>query len=61
MQRAERVFPNPRLLILPHCGHLAPLESPEAFNAAAVEFLREVAGAGADRGRAAARETVAGR
>mgnify|MGYP003333827815 FL=1 len=61
MQRAERVFPHSRLLILPHCGHLAPLESPEAFNAAVVEFLREVAGAGADRGRAAARGTAAGR
>jgi len=47
MERAERVFPRPRLLIMPHCGHMAPLEDPDTFNAAVREFLREVAGHGA--------------
>lgn len=47
MERAERVFPRPRLLIMPHCGHMAPLEDPATFNAAVREFLREVAGPGA--------------
>ncbi|MEI6240469.1 MAG: alpha/beta fold hydrolase [Planctomycetia bacterium] len=47
MQRAERVLREPQLLIMPHCGHLAPLEDPDTFNAAVRAFLREVAGHGA--------------
>jgi pimeloyl-ACP methyl ester carboxylesterase len=52
MQRAERVLQQPRLLIMPRCGHLAPLEDPAAFNAALREFLGGL-GAGA-AGRTAA-------
>jgi 3-oxoadipate enol-lactonase len=60
MQRAERIFPDPRLLIVPKCGHMTPLESPDVFNAAVAEFLRETAGGrGADQ--AAAARPAAGR
>ena len=52
MERAERVLQQPRLLIMPRCGHLAPLEDPATFNAAVLAFLGEV-GAGA-AGRTAA-------
>ncbi|NBT14272.1 MAG: alpha/beta fold hydrolase [Planctomycetia bacterium] len=45
MERAEQVFERPRRLVIPHCGHLAPLEDAAAFNAAVRAFLREVAGA----------------
>ena len=44
LERAEEVFPNARLLIMPQCGHMAPLEEPATFNAAVLEFLREAAG-----------------
>lgn len=44
LERAEAVFPNARLLIVPHCGHMTPLEEPAAFNAAVLAFLREAAG-----------------
>ncbi len=44
LQRAEAVFPNARLLIVPRCGHMTPLEEPATFNAAVLEFLREEAG-----------------
>ena len=39
LERAERVLAAPRLLIVPGAGHLTPLEAPEAFNAAVLEFL----------------------
>jgi pimeloyl-ACP methyl ester carboxylesterase len=35
-------LPNARQLVMPGCGHLPPLEQPEAFNAALVEFLLDV-------------------
>lgn len=50
MQRMESIIPESRLLIVPRAGHLAPLEAPEVFNAAVLEFLREVVAAGAGRG-----------
>ena len=46
MERAERVLREPRLFVMPQCGHMAPLEDPHTFNAAVREFLREVAGPG---------------
>lgn len=52
MQRMESLIPNARLLIVPRAGHLVPLEAPEVFNAAVLEFLREVAVGGAGRGAA---------
>jgi len=39
--RAENIIPEARLLIVPHTGHMTPLETPAVFNAAVVEFLRE--------------------
>ena len=41
LERAERLMPDARLLIVPEAGHLVPLERPQVFNAAVVEFLRE--------------------
>ncbi|WP_165244463.1 alpha/beta fold hydrolase [Paludisphaera soli] len=35
-------LPNARLAVIPGAGHLAPYENPEAFNAAALEFLRSL-------------------
>ncbi|MBI1885011.1 MAG: alpha/beta fold hydrolase [Chloroflexi bacterium] len=34
-------LPNARKLVLPDCGHIPPLEQPEAVNEALVSFLRE--------------------
>jgi pimeloyl-ACP methyl ester carboxylesterase len=42
LEAAEQVIPNARLLIVPHAGHLVPLEAPEVFNHAMLEFLAEV-------------------
>ncbi|MDA1041273.1 MAG: alpha/beta fold hydrolase [Planctomycetota bacterium] len=42
MQRMESILPDARLLIVPRAGHMVPLEAPEVFNAAVVEFLRAV-------------------
>jgi pimeloyl-ACP methyl ester carboxylesterase len=39
-ERAHRLIPNSRLEIIPNCGHLAPLEQPEAVNRALCEFLQ---------------------
>jgi pimeloyl-ACP methyl ester carboxylesterase len=41
LARAEEIIPEARLLIVPHAGHMAPLETPTVFNAAVLEFLRE--------------------
>lgn len=40
---AEEIIPDARLLIVPRSGHLTPLEAPEVFNAALLEFLGEMA------------------
>ncbi len=34
-------LPNARKLVLPDCGHVPPLEQPQAFNKALIAFLRE--------------------
>jgi pimeloyl-ACP methyl ester carboxylesterase len=39
--RAEAIIPEARLLIVPHAGHMTPLETPAVFNAAVQAFLRE--------------------
>jgi pimeloyl-ACP methyl ester carboxylesterase len=40
LQRAEAIMPAARMLVVPRAGHMVPLESPEIFNAAVLEFLR---------------------
>lgn len=42
LEAAERILPAARLLVVPGAGHLVPLEAPAVFNAALLEFLREV-------------------
>jgi pimeloyl-ACP methyl ester carboxylesterase len=44
MERMESILPDARLLIVPRAGHLVPLEAPEVFNAAVLEFLHAVVG-----------------
>jgi pimeloyl-ACP methyl ester carboxylesterase len=51
MQRMETLLPDARLLIVPAAGHLVPLEAPQVFNAAVVEFLREVVARGGSAAR----------
>jgi pimeloyl-ACP methyl ester carboxylesterase len=41
-ERAHRLIRNSRLEIIPDCGHLAPLEQPEAVNRALCEFLHPI-------------------
>ncbi|MBV8813780.1 MAG: alpha/beta hydrolase [Verrucomicrobia bacterium] len=41
-KRAHRLIRNSRLEIIPDCGHLAPLEQPEAVNRALREFLQPI-------------------
>lgn len=41
LEAAEAIIPNAKLLIVPAAGHLVPLEAPEIFNRAVVEFLAE--------------------
>lgn len=47
MQRMEAILPDARLMIVPHAGHLVPLEEPTVFNAAVAEFLHAVVARGA--------------
>ena len=42
MEQAEEIIPHAKLLIVPQAGHLPPLEQPEIFNAAVLDFLREL-------------------
>ena len=42
---AGMVIPNCRLTLLPRCGHWPQIENAIAFNALAIQFLREVDGA----------------
>ncbi len=42
METAEAVIPHSKLLEVPHAGHLVPLERPEIFNAALLDFLRSL-------------------
>jgi len=41
LEAAEAIIPGAKLLIVPAAGHLVPLEAPEVFNRAIVEFLAE--------------------
>lgn len=41
LETAARVLAESRLLVVPGAGHMAPLERPDVFNAALLEFLRE--------------------
>lgn len=43
LEAAEQIMPDARLLIVPAAGHLVPLEAPEVFNRAVLEFLAETA------------------
>lgn len=53
LEAAEAVLPDAKLLIVPAAGHMTPLEQPAIFNAAVLEFLRELP---ADRLRGAGAE-----
>jgi pimeloyl-ACP methyl ester carboxylesterase len=44
LERAEEIVPCARLLIVPQAGHMTPLETPDVFNAALLEFLRHPPG-----------------
>jgi pimeloyl-ACP methyl ester carboxylesterase len=41
MEAAVEVMPHARLLVVPRAGHMAPLEAPDVFNRAVLEFLAE--------------------
>jgi len=41
MEAALEVLPHARLLVVPHAGHMTPLEAPAVFNRAVLEFLAE--------------------
>ena len=41
LEAAEAIIPRAKLLIVPAAGHLVPLEAPEIFNRALLEFLAE--------------------
>jgi len=43
-EHAAALIADAKLLIVPEAGHLVPLERPDVFNAAALEFLRELPG-----------------
>jgi 3-oxoadipate enol-lactonase len=42
LEAAEGIIPNAKLLEVPLAGHLVPLEQPDVFNRAVLEFLREL-------------------
>jgi len=42
LEAAEALMPDAKLLEVPLAGHLVPLEQPEVFNRAVLEFLREL-------------------
>jgi len=42
LEAAEAILPDSKLLIVPAAGHMTPLEQPAVFNAAVLEFLREL-------------------
>lgn len=41
LEAAEAIIPEAKLLIVPAAGHLVPLEAPEVFNRAVLDFLAE--------------------
>jgi len=42
LEAAEAILSDSKLLIVPSAGHMTPLEQPAVFNAAVLEFLREL-------------------
>jgi pimeloyl-ACP methyl ester carboxylesterase len=42
MQEIAKSVPNAEFKIIPQAGHMAPLEQPEAVNAAIAGFLRRI-------------------
>lgn len=40
MQRMAARIPGAEFVLLEHCGHLGPMDQPEAFNAALLDFLQ---------------------
>ena len=40
MERMAARIPGAEFVTLPGCGHLGPMDQPEAFNAALLEFLQ---------------------
>jgi len=42
LEAAEGIIPKAKLLEVPLAGHLVPLEQPDVFNRAVLEFLREL-------------------
>lgn len=42
MQKIADALPNARFRTIPHAGHMAPVENPEAVNAAIREFLQSL-------------------
>jgi len=42
LEAAEEIIPRAKLLEVPLAGHLVPLERPEIFNPAVLEFLQEL-------------------
>lgn len=46
LERAEQIMPCARLLIVPRAGHMTPLEVPDVFNRALLEFLQHPPGVG---------------
>lgn len=42
LEAAEAIIPNAKLLVVPAAGHLVPLEAPDIFNRAVLEFLADV-------------------
>jgi pimeloyl-ACP methyl ester carboxylesterase len=41
MEAALAVLPHARLLVVPHAGHMVPLEAPDVFNRAVLGYLAE--------------------
>ncbi len=44
LERAAAIIPAARLVVMPRCGHMTPLEDPANFNALLAGFLRDVTG-----------------
>lgn len=40
MQSIAAAMPNSQFVVIPHAGHMSPMENPAAFNAAVAKFLK---------------------
>jgi pimeloyl-ACP methyl ester carboxylesterase len=61
-EQYRRLMPRAALQVLEDCGHLPPIEKPDEFSRAVIEFLRSPARAvrrGPSRARGKAREATA--